>query len=168
MPFPFEISKKGHDFNSYMIQAIHYFKYLKSTNYLSNYARKLGLVINKTENLNRKTAYYTAIITGIREPMILLIVVAVIYVQINWMHGNMGSIVVSLLLFYRALTYLMQIQQQWTAFLQNTGAMQTVADLSQSMEEYKEVQGVTAFKAIQNKILNKFYKDNSRMKRIQK
>src|SRR5437764_12201987 len=116
-----------------MIQAIHYFKYLKSTNYLTNYAKKLGLVINKTENLNRKTAYYTAIITGIREPMILLIVVMVIYIQLNWMHGDLGSILLSLLLFYRALTFLMQIQQQWTAFIQNTGAMRTVADLSKSM-----------------------------------
>lgn len=160
----FEISKKGHDFNSYMIQAIQYFKYLKSTNYLNNYARKLKQVISKTENLNRKTAYYTAIITGIREPMILLIVVAVIYLQINWMHGNMGSIILSLILFYRALTFLMQIQQQWTAFIQYTGAMRTVTDLSQSMEEYKEVQGQKRFESIQRGIsvenVDIFYGDN--------
>ncbi|MEO6452922.1 MAG: ABC transporter ATP-binding protein [Ginsengibacter sp.] len=147
-----EISKKGHDFNSYMIQAIHYFKYLKSTNYLVSYSRKLGEVINTTENLNRKTAYYAAVTTGIREPMILLIVVVVIYIQINWMGGNIGSIILSLILFYRALTFLMDIQNQWQSFIVNTGAMRTVGDLSDLMYNNIEVMGTTDFKSVQNNI----------------
>ncbi len=150
-----EISKKGHDFNSYMIQAIHYFKYLKSTNYLVTYSRKLGQVIDKTENLNKKTGYYTAITTGIREPMILLIVVIVIYIQINWMGGNLGSIILSLLLFYRALTFLMGTQNQWQSFIQNTGAMRTVSELSQSMNFYAEVKGAINFTSIEKDILIK-------------
>ncbi len=150
-----EISKKGHDFNSYMIQAIHYFKYLKSTNYLGTYSKKLGEVINKTENLNRKMGYYTAITSGIREPMILLIVVIVIYIQINWMGGNLGSIILSLLIFYRALTFLMGIQNQWQSFIQNTGAMRTVAELSQSMNLYSEVKGAMSFKSIEKELLIK-------------
>lgn len=148
----FEISKKGNDFNSYMIQAIHYFKYLKSTNYLSTYARKLEGVINKTEYLNRKTGYYTAVTTGIREPMILLIVVIVIYIQINWMGGNMGSIILSLILFYRALTFLIQIQSHWQSFIQMTGAMRTVADLSEVMHNEVEIEGNKTFKSIEKEI----------------
>ncbi|MEJ7683909.1 MAG: ABC transporter ATP-binding protein [Segetibacter sp.] len=148
----FEISKKGNDFNSYMIQAIHYFKYLKSTNYLSTYARKLEGVINKTEYLNRKTGYYAAVTSGIREPMILLIVVIVIYIQINWMGGNMGSIILSLVLFYRALTFLIQIQSQWQSFIQMTGAMRTVADLSEIMDNEVEIDGIKTFKSIEKEI----------------
>ncbi len=148
----FEISKKGNDFNSYMIQAIHYFKYLKSTNYLSTYARKLEGVIDKTEYLNRKTGYYSAVTSGIREPMILLIVVIVIYIQINWMGGNMGSIILSLVLFYRALTFLIQIQSQWQSFIQMTGSMRTVADLSAIMDKEVEVDGNRTFKSIEKEI----------------
>ena len=149
----FEISKKGHDFNSYMIQAINYFKYLKSTNYLNFYARKLGQVINKTENLNKKIGFYNAITTGIREPMILLIVVFVIYIQINWMGGNLGSIILSLILFYRALTFLMGIQNQWQSFIQNTGAMRTVAELSEAMNNATEIQGSANFTTVEKNIL---------------
>jgi ABC-type multidrug transport system fused ATPase/permease subunit len=148
----FEISKKGHDFNSYMIQAINYFKYLKSTNYLNSYSKKLGEVINKTENLNRKVGFYTAITTGIREPMILLIVVIVIYIQINWMGGNLGSIILSLILFYRALTFLMNIQNQWQSFIQSTGAMRSVAELSETMNNTVEVKGAVNFQKIENVI----------------
>jgi len=148
----FEISKKGHNFNSYMIQAINYFKYLKSTNYLTTYANKLRQVINKTENLNRKIGFYNAITTGIREPMILLIVVVVIYVQINWMGGNLGSIILSLILFYRALTFLMNIQNQWQSFMQVTGAMRSAAELSETMNSTIETHGNTTFKTIENSI----------------
>jgi ABC-type multidrug transport system fused ATPase/permease subunit len=148
----FEISKKGHDFNSYMIQAINYFKYLKSTNYLNSYSKKLGEVINKTENLNKRVGFYTAITTGIREPMILLIVVIVIYMQINWMGGNLGSIILSLLLFYRALAYLMNLQNQWQSFIQSTGAMRSVAELSETMNNTEEVQGAVDFKKVENVI----------------
>ncbi len=148
----FEISKKGNLFNSYMIQAIHYFKYLKSTNYLSAYSKKLGAVINKTEYLNRKTGYYSAVTTGIREPMILLIVVVVIYIQINWMGGNMGSIILSLILFYRALTFLLQIQAQWQSFVQMTGAMRTVSELSETMYNHVEIDGSKTFKSIEKEI----------------
>ncbi len=159
-----EISKKGHAFNSYMIQAIHYFKYLKSTNYFGSYSRKLSQIIDKTENLNRRTAYYAAVTTGIREPMILLIVVIVIYVQINWMGGNIGSIVLSLILFYRALTFLMGLQNQWQSFIVNTGAMHSVANLFESMNKNVEVMGSADFKTIQNSIsiqnVNVSYGDN--------
>lgn len=148
----FEISKKGNVFNSYMIQAIHYFKYLKSTNYLGNYARKLEGVIDKTERLNRKTGFYGAVTTGLREPMILFIVVLVIYVQINWMGGNMSSIILSLILFYRALTFLIQIQTQWQGFIQNTGAMRTVAEISEMMDLDVEIKGVKNFTSIRKEI----------------
>lgn len=148
----FEISKKGHDFNSYMIQAVHYFKYLKSTNYLGRYARKLENVIDETENLNRQTGYYSAVTMGIKEPMVIFIVVLVIYVQINWMGGNMGSIILSLALFYRALSYLLSIQAQWQAFIQNTGAMRSVGEISEVMETDVESQGNKTFKLIEKEV----------------
>lgn len=147
----FEISKKGHAFNSYMIQAVHYFKYLKSTNYLGRYARKLETVIDDTEQLNRKTGYYGAVTTGIREPMVIFIVVLVIYLQINWMGGNMGSIILSLVLFYRALTYLVTIQGQWQAFVQNTGAMRSVGEISEIMQMDVE-KGSKTFNSIEKEI----------------
>ena len=148
----FEISQKGDSFNSFMIQAVHYFKYLKSTNYLSRYSKKLRVVIDNTENLNKKTAYYSALTIGIREPMVLLIVVAVIYIQINLMGGNLGSIILSLVLFYRALNFLIVIQQNWQTFIQNSGALRSVADISDKMNKMAEQQGKKEFNSLKNGI----------------
>lgn len=148
----YEISKKGHNFNSYMIQAVHYFKYLKSTNYLGSYAKKLREVINNSERLNKKIAYYNAITTGLKEPMLLIIVALVIYLQLQLMGGNLGSIILSLILFYRALNYLIVIQQSWQTFIQNTGALQSVTTLSATMHTMMEGYGTKKFTTLDENI----------------
>jgi ABC-type multidrug transport system fused ATPase/permease subunit len=148
----YEISKKGDNFNAYMIQAVHYFKYLKSTNYLSLYSKKLREVINKTEHLNKKIAYYNAVTVGLREPMILLIVALVIYVQLIMMGGNLGSIILSLILFYRALNYLVEVQKTWQTFIQNSGAMRSVTAISATMHEMTEGNGTKEFRSLTDDI----------------
>jgi len=148
----YEISKKGHNFNKHMIQALHHFKYLKSTNYLNSYAKKLRDVINNAESLNRRIAYYNAVTTGLKEPMILIIVALVIYVQLKLMGGNLATIILSLILFYRALNFLILIQQAWQAFIQNTGAMQSVSALSATMATMAEVEGAKTFESLNGDI----------------
>jgi subfamily B ATP-binding cassette protein MsbA len=150
-----EISKKGDSFNAYMIQAITHFKYLKSTNYLIAYSKKLSDVIDKTENLNRQTGHYSAVTTGVREPMILLIVIIVIYLQINLIGGQMGSIILSLVLFYRALNFLIVIQQNWQTFLQNTGSLGNVSNISKLMRDRRESFGTDMFESLSSDIVLK-------------
>jgi len=136
-----------------MIQAVHYFKYLKSTNYLGTYAKKLRQVINHSEQLNKQIAYYNAITVGLKEPMLLIIVALVIYLQLQLMGGNLGSIILSLILFYRALSFLIVVQQNWQTFIQNTGAMQSVSALSVSMTTMVESYGKKVFHALDENIL---------------
>lgn len=146
------LSKRGHDFNGFLIQAIHYFKYLKSTNYLSKFSVKLKDVINQSELLNRKMGFYSAITLSVREPLIICIVALVIYLQVTLMGGSLTSIILSLLLFYRALSYLMLIQNFWQNFIQNIGAMESVAELSRDMREMKEMKQPGIFNSLESYI----------------
>ncbi len=84
--------------------------------------------------------------------MILVIVAAVIYIQIHFMGGNLGSIILSLILFYRALNFLMSIQQHWQAFIQNTGAMRTVSELLKTMVNHIEKPGDIEFQKLRKEI----------------
>jgi subfamily B ATP-binding cassette protein MsbA len=147
-----ELSKKGSDFNGFLIQTTHYFKYLKSTNTFSRYAGKLKNVINQTESLNRKIGHMTAIGTSIKEPIIVSIVAAVILVQLNWMGASLSSIILSLLLFYRALSFLVMTQNYWQNFIENTGGINSVISLTKEMSALQEVHGSVSFKNIQNNI----------------
>lgn len=140
-----ELSKKGSDFNGFLIQSIHYFKYLKSTNYFKAFSDKLKDVIVKTELLNKRMGFYGAITSSAREPLIIIIVALVIFIQIKWMGSSIASIVLSLLLFYRSLSFLMLVQNNWQSFIQSIGSMDAVAKITAQMEEEREVTSSTVF-----------------------
>src|SRR5829696_3062572 len=85
--------------------------------------------------------------------MLLLIVALVIYLQLTLMGGNLTSIILSLILFYRALNFLLVIQQSWQNFIQNTGAIQSITTLSASMETTRESYGTKAFHSLNDNIV---------------
>jgi subfamily B ATP-binding cassette protein MsbA len=147
-----ELSKKGSDFNSFLIQTTHYFKYLKSTNTFNRYSGKLKNVINQAESLNRKIGHMNAIVASIKEPIIVIIVTIVIFAQLNWMGASLGSIILSLLLFYRALSFLVMTQNYWQNFIENSGGMHAVSSLTDEMKALQEVHGSVAFKTLQDKV----------------
>jgi subfamily B ATP-binding cassette protein MsbA len=148
----FKISSKGDIFTAYLIEAVHYFKYLKATNQFLGFTRKIKKVIDETETLNRKVGYYQAITASIREPIVMIIVVLVIIIQIRWMGGNLSSILLSLLLFYRALSFLMSFQNAWQNFVQNVGAIESVSKLKDDMKANREIQKDRLFGGLQNKL----------------
>jgi subfamily B ATP-binding cassette protein MsbA len=147
-----EISKKGHNLNAYMIEVVHHFKYLKSTDYLKRFSDRVKEVIKQTQSINKKTGTYSALLAGLREPVVVCIVVLVIFMQVNWVGGELGSIILSLLLFYRALNILMTIQTEWQGFLNNHGSMRTVAEVSDVMSSMKEMQGENTFSSFKSEI----------------
>jgi ABC-type multidrug transport system fused ATPase/permease subunit len=134
------ISEKGNYFNAYLIEAVHYFKYLKATDQFRGFSKKIRKVIDQTEDLNKEIGFYQAITSSIREPLVLVIVVVVIIIELKWLGGNLGSIILSLLLFYRALSFLMNFQNSWQNFLQNVGAIQAVANITQELKHGREYQ----------------------------
>ncbi len=139
------VSKKGNEFNKLSLQSIHYFKYLKSTNTFHNFALKLKHVIKETEILNKRMGFFTAVSTSVKEPIIIIIVAFVIYIEVTWLGASLTSIMLSLLLFYRALSYLMVIQNFWQSFIQNIGAMNSVATISHEMLHMQEMQKEKTF-----------------------
>ena len=150
-----QVSSKGHTYNSLMIQAIQHFKYLKSTSYFERYSNKLKQVITDIEGQNRKLGYFAAITTSLKEPIIIIIVCLVIYLQVSVLGSSLGSIVLSLLLFYRALSFLAGVQNNWQMFIQNLGGMNSVATLLDDMAPLKEKPGALPFEEIKKEIVFK-------------
>ncbi|MHA4842615.1 ABC transporter ATP-binding protein [Flavitalea antarctica] len=148
-----DLSEKGSDFNGFLVQSIHYFKYLKSTNTFSQYSSKLLRVIDETENLNKKMGNLKAIALSIKEPIIITIVVTVIMIQVSWMGTNLTTILASLLFFYRALTFLVSLQNDWHGFVENSGGMEAVSKLSAEFTEFREPTGNRIFHRLEKEVL---------------
>ncbi|WP_128543321.1 ABC transporter ATP-binding protein [Larkinella soli] len=136
-----DISVKGNVYYSLLGQAIHNYKYLKSTNHFPDFGKKIRNIINEIEGLNHRIGFNQALTAAIREPMVVIIVVFVIVFQLRWMGSSLGSILLSILLLYRSLGYLMGIQTTWQGFIQNVGSIDALDKIQIEMDSNRESQG---------------------------
>lgn len=132
------ISAKGHLFQSFLIQAVQHFKYLKATSYFAKYQKKLINQIHEIENLQKRIGLYNSLLNGLREPLILIIVVVVIVVQISFLGGTVSSILLSLMFFYRALNYVISIQSSWQMFISQFGGIVATTEMIEMFDAGKE------------------------------
>ncbi|MBO3698389.1 ABC transporter ATP-binding protein [Roseivirga sp. E12] len=133
-----ELTKGGHLYQLLMIQMIHSFKYLKATSLVDVFTRKVENLTNEIEESKRKVGLYDAILSSVREPIVVLIVVVVILIEVTYLNQNLGLIILSLLFFYRALTFVMKLQTEWNAFLKVSGSLENMRDFQQELIEGEE------------------------------
>lgn len=139
-----EVSKKitqdAHGYQGLLIQKVAFFKYLKATALNSVFADKLKIAIRSIEGSNKKIGYYNAILEAAREPLTIAVVVAVILVQVQFFGSGLGLIILSLLFFFRALTYLVHVQAMWNSFLNVSGSLENMRlfqkEISRQQEQY--------------------------------
>jgi len=130
-----KLSGGNNVFQSLIIQQVGNYKYLKATGTLKAYSRKLIDIIKYIQRTQYKIGKLNAIMTAAREPVMIIIIVAVIYIQI----------LASLLIFYRALTYLVQMQTSYNKFLSMSGSLANVQDFEKELRENKEIRGKAEF-----------------------
>lgn len=150
-----QISLQNSDYHKSIIQYINNFKYLKATGFLDSYSKKLQNDIRNIENTNRKIGMLNAIITAIREPVLIIIVCVVILIQVYLLDGQLATILMSLLLFYRALTQLMLFQQTYNSFLANSGAMDNIKNFEAELINNREPDGKNEFEIFDNSLILK-------------
>lgn len=132
------LSNLGHAYQSYLVQAVYNFKYLKATDYFVSYKNKLKDIIDKIESNQRKIGMYSAIMSSTREPLILIVVVVIIVIQVNFLGGSITSIILSLMFLYRALNYVVTLQGSWQGFISNIGGLRSSVELIDDFKTGKE------------------------------
>ena len=140
-----KITIDNHAFQGLLIQKVSFFKYLKATGLLNKYADKLVNNIIKIQGSQRKVGMMGAALQAVREPLIILVVVAVIIIQVKFFSQNVGLIILSLLLFYRSLTFLMGMQNYWNFFLAVSGSLDNMQNFITELKAGKEKDGTIFF-----------------------
>ncbi|HBH06214.1 MAG TPA: ABC transporter ATP-binding protein [Flavobacteriales bacterium] len=135
------ISKGGHLFHGLMIQMVSFFKYFKSTGYAKIYSKKLKSAVLTIEKSYRTIGYYDALLKATREPMIIAVVAAVILIQVTFLSAELNGIILSLLFFYRSLSYIMALQNSWNAFLNTSGAIENMKEFLHELKSGQEYWG---------------------------
>lgn len=135
------LSKKNSSYHGFIIQYITNFKYLKATGFLARYSQKLKRNIKDIEVTNKKIGILNAQIAGSREPLLIIVVCSVILIQVYTFNGQLASILMSLLLFYRALTALIGFQNYYNNFLANSGSLENMVLFEEELNRGRDKEG---------------------------
>lgn len=147
-----QLTKIYHSFQGFMIQHVAFFKYLKATGLIGNYANRLVQKVDEIEETQWKIGLLDGIMKGVREPLMVGVVVLVILFQVNVMGGSLALIILSILFFYRALTAVMLLQTNYNSFLEMSGSLENLTDFTAELHSNKEHSGSMAFEAFRSKI----------------
>lgn len=128
----------NNSFATDLIQAFHNFKYLKATNYFDAYKKRFYKTIHESEHLSFSLGRISAFTESLREPLIIIIISIVILVEILYFKVQLGTILISLLMIYRALAYLVTMQNAWNGFLSSSGAIVSIDELYKDFKDNKE------------------------------
>lgn len=135
------LTRNTHKYQGLILQFVTNFKYLKATRYIREYNHKLKSSIKEIEKNNKKIGQLNSIILAIREPILILIVSAVILIQVMLLNGTLGTILISLLFFYRALAALILMQTFYNDFLAVSGSMESMSNFEEELKISQEPSG---------------------------
>jgi len=135
-----------------VIQHVANFKYLRATASVENFTKRLEYVIQKIEASRKKIGILSSLLEASREPLLIGVVSVVILIQVNVLQGSLGSILISLLFFYRALSALTAMQNAWNKFLGVSGSLDNLKDFQQTLMKNQEAVGIEPFSFFQQDI----------------
>lgn len=147
-----QVTAKMHRFQSYLLQSVSSFKFLKATDLITDYKRRIDQSIRDVEEEQRRIGTMTALSVALREPLIISIVVVAILVQVMIFEESLGLIILSLLFFYRGLTSLVSTQNFYNSFLGTSGSIDNMESFIQDLQSAQEDNGTMAIDSLRRGI----------------
>lgn len=148
-----ELVQRNHTFQGYVIQSVAFFKYLSATATISRYANFLEKKVMDIESTNKKMGVLNSIMMGMREPLMIGVVVLVILLQVYVIGGELSMIILSLLLFYRALVSLTALQTSYNQFLGYSGSLENMSEFTKKLKSHKRKSGSLIFEGFKDNLI---------------
>ncbi|HSI77979.1 MAG TPA: ABC transporter ATP-binding protein [Lunatimonas sp.] len=124
-----------------VIQHVANFKYLRATGRVEKFSDQLRETIHKIEHSRRRIGVLSGLLEAAREPILVTVVAAVILIQTYLLGGGLGSILISLLFFYRALNAINSFQNHWNRFLAVSGSLDNMQGFQKELKSNKQKDG---------------------------
>lgn len=134
-----EITSNNHSFSKLVIENINHFKYLKASGRNKEYTVRMIEKLEELINNKIKVGVLSAKLSSLREPMMILIICGVIALQVTVFKSTLSSVLIILVLFYRAMGYIMNLQSTWNSYLSSIGALENIQNFEKFLDENKEL-----------------------------
>ncbi len=121
-------ASENSNLNKWLVQVLHAFKYLVSTNQIKKLKRNIFSSINILTSNKVKSGIAGAFTQSIREPIAVVLIVIIIYFQLVIFEQSLEPILVSIALFYRALNSTLAVQSAFQYTFEMIGSMELIND----------------------------------------
>ena len=125
----------------WLIQSLHGFKYLSATFQFKKVKESVMKSIDVLTDNQIKTGYAAAFTQSVREPIAVVFIMIIIYVQIFILNQQLEPILVSVVLFYRSLNSVLAVQSAFQGTFQHIGSMELVDKEFKNQNKNKDFNG---------------------------
>ena len=141
------------------IESLQAFKYLKATDQFSIKVDEAEKTIKELSDYQTKTSILEGFTNACREPIAVVVVMSILFVQLYFINKPIDSLLISLILFYRGLISTLGVQGSWQKTQEYLGSFEIVLNNLKSLANNYESNGkqiINNFKYIE--FSNVFYK----------
>ena len=160
-------AKENGILTKWLIQSLHGFKYLVSTDQVSKLKKYINNSISILTSTQIKAGIASAFTQSIREPIAVVFIMVIMFLQIFVLGLRLEPILVSIALFYRALNSTLALQTSFQGTFQYIGSMELVNNefINQEIHQSKEGdENIEDFKnSIDFKNVSFGYNDNNKV-----
>ena len=127
--------------NKFLVQILQSFKYLVSTSSMSPLGRSALRSIRILVDYQLKQKIAMAFTQAVREPISVWFLIGIMLIQILVFQQSVASIIITMLLIYRALNSVVSIQGGWQNVMNSIGGLEMSLDEFAQLKENQEIPG---------------------------
>ena len=151
-----ELSRKTSDessvLNKLLVQSLHAFKYLTSTDQNRHLNHHIKGSIHKLTGYGLRSGIAAGFTASVREPIAIVLITVIVLVQLIWWDQPLAPIIVAVLLFHRGINSVLGIQGAWQALLSEIGGVEKVNEEFRAQSRHRQTDGTIELPAFQHGI----------------
>lgn len=132
------VTKINHRYGGVVVEIINHFKYLKATGRDKLFFARLQNELEEMVHNYINIAKLGAKLAAIREPMTIIIVCSVILLHVSVFDSPLSGVIIILFFFYRVMQKIIDIQNNWNAYLAQSGAIDNIKNYQKYLDENKD------------------------------
>jgi subfamily B ATP-binding cassette protein MsbA len=138
--------------NMFFIQALHSMKYLKATARFDQIEKDVKKSVKKLAGYRFRMLSGNAFIVSVREPIIIFLLIGIILLQVRVLGNPLTPIFAVLLIFYRGMNTMTEIQSNWQQLMNTTGGVEMTIEEFEAVKHKQENTGHKIFYNLQQGI----------------
>ena len=137
------ISEANASLQHSLIEYIQNFVYIKATHTFPRFLRHLEENVANLRNMNFRVRIVGGVMAASLEPISIILVVGLLYYQVEIQGKAIAEFLVLALFFYRTFGKLLELQVLWQKFNENLGGVTTIEQARKMLDDHREHVGET-------------------------